>query len=230
MFQVFRPTIKGPPDRSPLRLADSEQVALVMQEYAAVWAEIHTSLANQVSVLSFGAATVGLLVSAAAQLWTTAFLVTGLLFLLAVPAVCFLALAIYLGEQIRLMRAGLFLNRLEESVNGWASQSRDAVTPGRGDSGDVLIWEHWSSIKQRAGDVDLHNRWAIVLVFALLGAASSVAGYLRLHTAPELSELWAVLAFIGSVVLATLWLAWLARLASYADAYRREYAAGDRQP
>ena len=66
MLGSFRPTIKVPPTRAPLRLADSDRLALVMQEYAAVWAEIHTSLASQVSVLAFGAAAVGLLMSAAA--------------------------------------------------------------------------------------------------------------------------------------------------------------------
>jgi hypothetical protein len=61
MLGSFRPTVKVPPTRTPLRLADSDRLALVMQEYAAVWAEIHTSLASQVSVLAFGAAAVGLL-------------------------------------------------------------------------------------------------------------------------------------------------------------------------
>jgi hypothetical protein len=117
MLGSFRPTVKAPPARVPLRLADSDRLAFVLQEYAAVWAEIHTSLASQVSVLAFGAAAVGLLMSAAAQLWMTASLVAGLLLLLAAPAVCFLALAIYLGEQVRLMRAGLFLYRLEETAN-----------------------------------------------------------------------------------------------------------------
>jgi hypothetical protein len=154
MFRGFRPEVTDPPHRSPLRLTDSDQVALVMQEYAAVWAEIHTSLASQVSVLSFGAATVGLLVSAAAQLWTTASLIAGLVFLLAAPAVCFLALAIYLGEQVRLMRAGFFLYQLEEVVN----QSRDAITPNRGDPADLLTWEHWPGIHDRAGDIDRRPR------------------------------------------------------------------------
>ena len=230
MFRMFHPPVKDPPDRSPLRLTDSDQVAFVMQEYAAVWEEIHTSLASQVSVLSFGAATVGLLVSAAAQLWITASLVAGLMLLLAVPAVCFVALAIYLGEQVRLMRAGLFLNRLEEALNRSARQSQHAVAPGRDGSANVLTWEHWTSIHQRAGDIDRHNRWAIILVFALLGATSVGAGYLRLHTAADLSELWAVLAFISAGVLATLSFVWLARLASYADAYRGQYAAAGTKP
>lgn len=97
-----------------------------------MWAEIHTSLASQVSVLAFGAAAVGLLMSAAAQLWMTASLVAGLLLLLATPAVCFLALAIYLGEQVRLMRAGFFLYRLEETANQAAGQPQAAVAPDDG--------------------------------------------------------------------------------------------------
>lgn len=135
-----------------------------------MWAEIHTSLASQVSVLAFGAAAVGLLMSAAAQLWMTASLVAGLLLLLATPAVCFLALAIYLGEQVRLMRAGFFLYRLEETANQAAGQPQAAVAPDDGHSVQILTWEHWASIHERTGDVDRHNRSAIILVFALLSA------------------------------------------------------------
>jgi hypothetical protein len=224
MLGSFRPTVKAPPTRVPLRLADSDRLALVMQEYAAVWAEIHTSLASQVSVLAFGAAAVGLLMSAAAQLWTTASLVAGLLLLLAAPAVCFLALAIYLGEQVRLMRAGLFLYRLEEAAN----QPQSAVAADDGRSVQVLTWEHWASIHVRTGDVDRHNRSVIILVFALLGAGSAAAGFLRMHTDAQLDEIWTVLVAFGCGALALLSTLWLAQLGSYADKYREAYtASGD---
>ena len=228
MLGSFRPTVKVPPTRTPLRLADSDRLALVMQEYAAVWAEIHTSLASQVSVLAFGAAAVGLLMSAAAQLWMTASLVAKLLLLLATPAVCFLALAIYLGEQVRLMRAGFFLYRLEETANQAAGQPQAAVAPDDGHSVQILTWEHWASIHERTGDVDRHNRSAIILVFALLSAGSAAAGFLRMHTDVRLAEIWTVLVSLGCGALALLSTLWLAQLAAYADKYREEYtASGD---
>jgi hypothetical protein len=225
MFGSFRPTVEAPPTRVPLRLAGSDRLAFVLQEYAAVWAEIHTSLASQVSVLAFGAAAVGLLMSAAAQLWMTASLVAGLLLLLATPAVCFLALAIYLGEQVRLMRAGFFLYRLEETANQSAGQPQSAVPADDGRSGQVLTWEHWASIHVRTGDVDRQNRSVIILVFALLGAGSAAAGFFRMHTDAQLDEIWTVLVSFGCGALALLSTRWLAQLASYADKYRKKYAA-----
>jgi hypothetical protein len=155
----------------------------------------------------------------------TASLVAGLLLLLATPAVCFLALAVYLGEQVRLMRAGFFLYRLEESANQAAGQPQSAVPADDGCSVQILTWEHWASIKVRTGDVDRHNRLVIILVFALLGVGSAVAGFLRMHTAAQLDEIWTVLVSFGCGVLALLSTWWLAQLASYADKYREEYAA-----
>jgi hypothetical protein len=225
MLGFLRPTIKAPPARAPLRLADSDRLALVLQEYSAVWAEIHTSLASQTSVLAFGAAAVDLLVSAAAQLWMTASLVAGLLLLLATPAVCLLALAIYLGEQVRLMRAGWFLYQREETVNQSAGPPQAAGASDDGHSVLVLTWEHWTSIHERTSDVDRHNRWVIILIFAFLGVGAAAAGFLRLHTDARLGELWTMSASLGCGALVLLSTLWLARLASYADRYRGQYVA-----
>ncbi len=52
-LRLSRPKSGLPPERSAVPLAERDTVVVVMQEYAAVWAEIHASLASQVSVLSF---------------------------------------------------------------------------------------------------------------------------------------------------------------------------------
>jgi hypothetical protein len=173
--------IELPPEKSSQRISDSGQLLnVMMQEYAAIRGEIQTSLANLVSVLSFGAATVGLLVAAGAALWQDEPWPTGLLLLLVVPVVCFLTLIIYGGELIRLMRAGLFLNRLENYVNEAASayleHSGNKQQP-------VLTWEQWHSIRTGPRDIDRSNRWAITSVFFLLAIVSSGLGYWRLKDA-----------------------------------------------
>jgi hypothetical protein len=116
MFRL-RMAISAPPHKVPLNVSDgTNPLDVVMQEYNAVRSDILTSRSNQVSILSFGVAAVGLLVSAAATLWNDAAVLAGLLFLLAVPVVCFLALVIYEGEMVRLIRAELFINYLVDRL------------------------------------------------------------------------------------------------------------------
>ena len=184
--------------------------------------EILVTLSNQVSTLSFGAATVGLLAAAAATLWKDAELLSGLLLLLIVPIVCFLTLAIYSGEQVRLMRAGLFMNRLENCVN-------DAR---RSDGGALLTWEQWQEIRTGSGDVDGMNRMAITLVFVLLAVGFIAMGFWRLHTTKVIPEWLAVVLTALAALLAvasTAWVAWLKRYA-YEHRRRYKYTAGDPAP
>jgi hypothetical protein len=211
-MSIFRPKVKLPPPRAALRL-DGKELELVMHEYDAIRGEILVTLSNQVSTLSFGAATVGLLVAATAALWKDAELLSGLLLLLIVPMVCFLTLAIYSGEQVRLMRAGLFINRLENCVNH----------AGRSRGGALLTWEQWQEIRAGSGDVDAMNRIAITLVFALLAVGFIAMGFWRLHTTKMIPEWLAVelTALAALVALAsTAWVAWLKR---YAYEHRRHY-------
>src|SRR4051794_15125193 len=99
------PGAAGPVPRPAhtFNMDERRHLEIALHEYDAIRAEIHTSLNNQVSVLSFGAATVGLLVAAAAALWDTSgdgsTTLVAVLLLLMVPLVCFLSLAVYLGEQ-----------------------------------------------------------------------------------------------------------------------------------
>jgi hypothetical protein len=212
--------IEPPPEKISQRVSDGGQLLnVMMQEYAAIRGEIQTSLSNQVSILSFGAATVGLLVAAGAALWQDEPWPTGLLLLLVVPVVCFLTLIIYAGELIRLMRAGLFLNRLENCVNEAASTYLAHDSDKRQ---AVLTWEQWRSIRTGRRDVDRSNRWAITSVFFLLAIVSSGLGYWRLKDAGTSENLiWLLAAF--SVIVGGLAMVWVLWLSTYAYQHRDEY-------
>jgi hypothetical protein len=124
------------PERVQPDVDGDRLLEVVMHEYDAIRSEIDHSSTNQVSILSFGAAAVGLLVAAAGTLWTDEPLLAGLLLLFVVPAVGFLALAIHAGEFVRLTRAGLFLYELEECVNSGARPQGSRLACSRGSTGE----------------------------------------------------------------------------------------------
>jgi hypothetical protein len=216
MLRLPLPEVPDLPVRVQLDGDETKVLDLVMHEYDAIRSELDTSLSAQVSIMSFGAATVGLLVAAAGTLWTDEPLLAGLLLLFVVPGSCFLALAIHAGEMVRLMRAGLFLNHLENGVNRapWRLRRDEGV--------GVLIWEQWG-IRQGGADMARHNRRAIVLVFGVLAFGFMFAGYWRLHRLPEIPEGWAIAALIASSVLGVQALRWVRHLHKYAYKHRAKY-------
>lgn len=216
------------PDRAPISFGGGgAQLDVLMHEYAALRGEVVTALASQVAILSFGTATVGLLVAAAATLWgeKTGWL-PGLILLFGVPLVSFLTLAVHHGELVRLLRAGLFLNHLECDVNAAFGRptvedlAREAET-GR-PTGLVLSWEQWSDIR-KGNDIDRFNRWAISGVFAVLAIGFAVAGYVRLERDPAIPDPWAlVVALVSGALIVSLW-AWLTSLVRFGNQYRARY-------
>jgi hypothetical protein len=222
MFSISPPKVVDLPQRVPLEDPDDQSqrmLELVMHEYDAIRSEIDVALTNQVSALSFGAATVGLLVAAAAALWEDEPLLSGLLLLVVVPATCMLALTIYSGDQVRLMRAGLFMNDLENWVNtaGWKARA------AAGQAG-VLVWEQWQ-IREGPADVDRYNRRAIVTVFVLLAVGFMLMGFYRLSLSIT-TELHGTLAILGLVVSSSFLVESVRRvkvLGRYAYAHRKKY-------
>jgi hypothetical protein len=217
--KLFSSQVTLPPARVRLKLGRGD-LDLIMHEYDAIRGEVLTTLTNQVSTLSFGTATVGLLVAAAAALWDDAELLSGLLLLFAVPSVCFLTLAIYSGELVRLMRAGLFLNALENCVNE-AEPPDDEAEPPNHEA--VLIWEQWKSIRSRPRDVDRLNRAAIICVFVLLAVGFMAMGWWRLHTIKQAEPGWVTVFVIISGLAALVSVVWVGYLNRYAYQHRSEY-------
>jgi hypothetical protein len=164
---------KPPPDRDIATRLDGEgeQTQLVVAEYAAVRHEIQTALSNQQSALSVGAATLGLLAAVGARFWPTDMVLGGLVFALAVPAACVMAVRMWYGELLRIARAARFIAQLERWVNRRAA-------------GKALTWEHWMSQCRELPGQDLdHATWrSVVMGFGALAAMSVSLGlYLLWH-------------------------------------------------
>lgn len=210
------PTVPPLPARRSL-LHDRE-LSVAMHEYDAIRNEVNTSLAAQVSVLSFGSATTGLLVAAAATLWGDEPILAGAILLFIVPATCFLTLSFYGGEMVRLMRAGLFLNHFENCLNAefTAAAGEEAVRSG------VLTWEQWPI---RDGKIDMarNNRIAITVVFTLLACGFMLAGFFRLHEERSVHELFAVCALTVASALGILAALLVQRLYRFAYRFREHY-------
>lgn len=219
MFGKHRPVVQVPERVALDPTAHSKMLDVVMQEYTAIRREIDTTLANQVAILSFGAATVGLLVAAAASLWDREPLLTAALLLFVVPSACFLALAVHAGELVRLMRAGLFLHELEDWMNEAWSKTLDERRP-------LLTWEQWH-IREGTADVDRHNLLAISAVFVTLAAGFAFSGFWRLHTTDAVDERLALLLLAVSLGLGLVTTLWVANLRAFAYRHRRAYTGQD---
>jgi hypothetical protein len=188
-----------------------------MHEYDAIRNELNTSLAAQVSIMSFGAATVGLLVAAAATLWERAGIITGALLLFVVPAACLLTLSIHATEMVRLMRAGLFLNHIENWVN------KGPFCSGRQPDSGILLWEQWG-IRRGPQDMARRSRQAITYTFVLLALGFMAAGYWRLRMDDALSSEWYALGTLGvALIPVVLGLRGVIRMQRYANAHRSLY-------
>jgi hypothetical protein len=153
----------APPDRdiTPSLRTDEQQALLVVSEYTAVRSEIQTALSNQQSALSVGAATLGLLAAVGAEFWPDDLVLGGLVFALAVPAACAMAVRMWYGELLRIARAARFIAHLER----WVNERAD---------GKALTWEHWMSECRALPGQDLdHATWrSVVMGFGALAAMS----------------------------------------------------------
>jgi hypothetical protein len=164
------------PPRRPDAVAfgrDHHLTSLVLAEYTAIRQEIQTALSNQQSALSVGAATLGLLAAVGARFWPDDLTLGGLVFALAVPAACAMAVRMWYGELLRIARAARFIAELER----WAN---------RGAGARLLVWEQWmhECRELKGQDIDRATWRSVVLGFGALAAMSVTLGVYWLSQAP----------------------------------------------
>lgn len=85
-----------------------DRIEVAMKEYESLRTEIGMAFSNQQSVLSYGIASLSVILAFTTATWGQTIIVDAVL-LLVVPAVAFLVLAIWIGEVNRISRAGRFL-------------------------------------------------------------------------------------------------------------------------
>jgi hypothetical protein len=152
---------KPPPERDVGHRVDDQTVAVVLAEYSAIRQEIQTALSNQQSTLSVGAATLGLLAAVGARFWPKDLVLGGLVFSLAVPAACAMALRMWYGELLRVARAAFFTAELER----WITQAMGGTR--------LLLWEQWMGASREQGhDIDRATWRSVVLGLGSLAVMS----------------------------------------------------------
>jgi hypothetical protein len=192
-LQLDLAAFSPPPERNADASRDKELTPLVLAEYAAIRQEIQTALSNQQSTLSVGAATLGLLAAVGARFWPEDLLIGGLVFSLAIPAACAMAIRMWYGELLRIARAARFIAELER----WANRRMRAR---------LLVWERWMhECRQLKGqDIDRVTWRSVVLGFGVLAAMSAALGMYWLHQANGLRAV-AIVALVNALIVAREW-------------------------
>jgi hypothetical protein len=208
--------VAGPPDlsfdRPPYRTvgdalehfehrASDPNTTTLLKAYEFLSAEINTTNAAQLQILSFGTATIGLVSGAAFVGSAGAF--RGDVLVVFLPLLAYLTLTIWLAEVMRLLRAGSFLLTLEKKLD---------------DQGDgSLLWEAtvWRGrlkyAVDRSGryrksrirpyysvfDPDQLRLFSVVVLFFTIAAASIAMGWAE-------AALWQQSFAVGAGIIAVL--------------------------
>jgi len=141
-------------------------LTVVMEEYKSLREESLTSMQTQQSALSLGTATLGAVLIAGFNLWDKHLLPEVILLVIA-PFISYLVLIIWLGEVARMMRAGMFLAKIEEKVNKEFSNELEA-----------LSWENWlrKTQKDRKTPQLIWNYESVILMFLAMSLFSIIIG------------------------------------------------------
>jgi hypothetical protein len=107
-------------------------VTVALEEYNSMRTESLQSMKNQLSSLQVGTASIGVLIAAGFSTWDKGLFFSVIIFLLFVPAVCYISLVIWIGEVVRMMRAGKYIAELEIKINSAYPATEKP-----------LNWENW---------------------------------------------------------------------------------------
>lgn len=134
-----------------------EWLKVAVEEYKTLRQESLTSINRQQPIFTFGAATIGLLVSAGTFTWDKTPL-PEIIFIIFIPMIVYLLFFIWFGEFMRMVRVGRFLVELEKKIN---NKLRDI---------DALTWENWLSTGPR---VSVH--YISITLFFIITSIGSIA-------------------------------------------------------
>jgi hypothetical protein len=188
------------------KLADA-WLSTAVEEYKALRAEVTTSITAQVSILSFGSATLALVIGPTLTLWHRSALATGLVFSVLVPVLSAMVVVIWFGEVLRMVRAGSALADLEDEINTFGQE-------WNGWPIGALSWEYALRTKERASvalTTFVINVRGVFGVFTLLALVSLAIACIRDYEEDDAIGMFTVLGCLMSVVfglLVALYLKW----------------------
>jgi hypothetical protein len=145
-----------------------------LEEYKTLRQEILTAMSNRISILTFGLASISLVLSASVSKYThddAGFgkVLPGLALSLAIPAIAIFIIFMWLGEYERMQRAGRFLTTIEEKVN-WEKRSK------------LLTWETQLRAERRHMAYPYNATVMLLLVISWL---SQMGGLMMISSTPD---------------------------------------------
>ncbi len=146
-------------------------LSAALEEYRSVRQESLQALQSQQSVLRFGIAGIAVLIGVGLRASDS--LTSAALLLVVTPLLTCLLVPVWQGELARMVRAGSYLARVEEKVNGVVASGRRPA----------LEWEQW--LRDHPEYRLLTYYRAIFLVIALLTASSVALGLYVLLRVPD---------------------------------------------
>ena len=164
-------------------------LSVVTEEYKTLRNESLASMQTQQSILRFGTAAIAVVIATGFNLWEKSPL-PEMVFLLFIPAISYLVLTIWMGEIARMMRAGIFLVKLEEKIN-----------KEFGDKPKALTWENWLRETRHNGKTPQlrWNYYSIIFLFFSMAIVSIGIGNYKVWNTICLS--WIVIMDIFEVIL-----------------------------
>ena len=139
---------------------------ILLKEYETLRQEILAAMSSRNSILSFGLATIGAILTAslATQTGPSPSLLSSLILELAVLAISIFVLFMWLGEYQRMQRAGKFLVGLEKRINEIASKK-------------LLTWE--TSLRAKRGHMQYPYNTTVLLLI-LISVLSQLIGFVTM--------------------------------------------------
>ncbi len=164
------------------KLSQWRKVAI--EEYKTLREESLASMKMQQSILTLGTTTIGLLFSAAFNLWDKPML-PNLLFLVIMPLIVSLVMLMWAGEVARMFRASTFLRAVEKKINGSLRTNKQA-----------LAWETWLATPKSDGET-AHRMLsptyvAVWILFVLSFLISVIVGLIKMRDTAPVSHLVAI--------------------------------------
>jgi hypothetical protein len=175
---------------------------VALEEYKSIRTESLDSMKVQNTILSYGATTIGVILTAGISIIDKHMLLADeAIFLVFIPLIVFFIVMIWAGEVARMYRAGTFLADREQSISRYVYKGYMVNTWDK----PALEWENW--LRRKSSDNETpHEKlyiqhYSVLAMFLFLAILSIVIGNYKLSETSNPSYLFITIDLIESCVL-----------------------------